>query len=51
MGVAGGEKGCETKRVERLADAFYGLVVPAYMCCIPWRGGGDKAVRQGEWKG
>ena len=38
--------------MEGLADAFYAPVVPVYMCCIPWRGGGaDNAVRQGEWKG
>ena len=54
--AGGGEKGCETRRVERLADAFYGPIVPAYMCGIPWRvgggrRGGNKAVRQGDWKG
>ena len=26
--------------MEGLADAFYGPIVPAYVCGIPWRGGG-----------
>ena len=39
-GRGGGEKGCETRRVERLADTFYALAVLAYICCIPWRVGG-----------